>query len=111
MIAYKVAVISADDTEGTENAMEGADRLKEIIGDGLKAEMPQLCVMPLPGNDNESREKLSHVDGAIILVSMGEHNGAMTEHLISLLNKLKCKIYGIVIADADMKFLSRYLGL
>ena len=107
----RIALISSDDVQGTENAMESAERLKEIIGDGLRDEMPQLCVMPLPGNDNESREKLSHVDGAIILVNMGEHNGSMTEHLISLLNKLKCKVYGVIIADADMKFLSRYLGL
>ena len=73
--------------------------------------MPVFCEMPLPGNDNDSREKLSHVDGAIIVISMGKHNGAMTEHMLSLLNKLKCKVYGIVIVDADIKFLNRYLGL
>ena len=111
MAGDKVALISADDVTDTEYAMDASDRLREVIGEGLKGEMPQLCVMPVPGNDNESREKLSHVDGAIVLVSMGEHNGAMTEHLISLLKKLKCKVYGIVITDADMKFLSRYLGI
>ena len=111
MAGDKVALSSADDVTDTEYAMDASDRLREVIGEGLKGEMPQFCVMPVPGNDNESREKLSHVDGAIVLVSMGEHNGAMTEHLISLLKKLKCKVYGIVITDADMKFLSRYLGI
>ena len=107
----KLALISADDREGAENAVKASDRLKEVIGEGLLNDMPVFCEMPLPGNDNDSREKLSHVDGAIIVMSMGKHNGAMTEHMISLLNKLKCKVYGIVIVDADMKFLNRYLGL
>ncbi|WP_026498312.1 hypothetical protein [Butyrivibrio sp. WCD2001] len=107
----KIALISADDKDGIDNAKRAAERLTEVIGNGLAGEMPSVNAMPLPGNDNESREKLSGVDGVIIPVKMGEHNGAMTEHLISLLNKLGCKIYGIVIVDADMKFLSRYLGL
>ena len=107
----KIALISADDREGEETARRSADRLKEVLGDGLMGADPVFSQMPLPGNDNESGEKLSQVDGAVILVSMGKHNGAMTEHLISLLNKLKCRIYGIVIVDADMKFLKKYLGL
>ena len=107
----KIALISADDREGMEIAKRSSDRLKEVLGDGLMGADPVFSQMPLPGNDNESGEKLSQVDGAVILVSMGKHNGAMTEHLISLLNKLKCRIYGIVIVDADMKFLKKYLGL
>lgn len=106
-----IAVISADDKKGSKNADEAVLRLTEVIGKGLPEGMPSLKAMALPGNDNESLEKLSHVDGAIIAIRMGDHNGAMTGHLISLLKKLDCRVLGIVITDADINLLERYLGL
>ncbi|WP_029323226.1 YveK family protein [Butyrivibrio sp. AE3004] len=107
----KAAIICVDDKNGKIKAESAQSRIGEVLGDGLKSEVPEFITMTLPGNDNESFEKLSHVDGVIIAVSMGKHNGAMTEHLISLLKKIDCRICGIVITDADMKFLKRYLGL
>lgn len=106
-----IAVISADDKKGSKNADGAVLRLTEVIGKGLPEGMPSLKAMALPGNDNESLEKLSHVDGAIIAIRMGDHNGAMTGHLISLLKKLDCRVLGIVITDADINLLERYLGL
>ncbi len=109
--ASKVCVISSDDKTGEDKAKNAISRMEEVIGDTLMKDMPALIPMPLPGNDNESLQKLSQVDGAIIAIGMGRQNGAMTEHLISLLKKLDCRIYGIVMTDADMKLLNRYLGL
>ncbi|WP_408070017.1 hypothetical protein [Butyrivibrio sp. JL13D10] len=106
-----LVLISADDKTGSEKAEIIAKRLKEVVGNGLPDGMPTIQPMSLPGNDNDSAQQLSNVDGAIIAISMGTHNGAMTEHLISLLKKLGCKVCGIVVTDADMKLLNRYLGL
>ncbi|WP_026491617.1 hypothetical protein [Butyrivibrio sp. XPD2002] len=106
-----VALISADDRKGSEKAEETVSRLKSVIGNGIPEGMAEVVPMTLPGNSNDSAAKLSSVDGAVIAVSMGTHNGAMTEHLISLLRKLGCNVCGIVITDADIKLLNRYLGL
>jgi hypothetical protein len=106
-----IVIISADDKNGAETAEAVVKRLKNVIGNGLPEGCPVFKPMSLPGNDNDSASQLSSMDGAIIAVQMGKHNGAMTEHLISLLKKLGCKVCGMVVTDADMKLLNRYLGL
>ncbi len=106
-----VAVFSADDTEGIKNAKEGAERIQTVLGNSFNFEITKLIPMELPGNDEKCSEQLATIQGAIILMDMGKKNGAMTEHLISMLHKMECPIVGIVITNTDSKFIKRYLGL
>ena len=106
-----VAVISVDDKEGKEKAVKGADRIKAVIGSAFDFEKTKLLPMALPGNDDKISTELQIAQGAIILMDMGKENGAMCEHLISMLHKLECPIIGIVITNADAKYIKRYLGL
>lgn len=106
-----IAVFSVDDKEGAEAAAEGADRIKEVLGSTFDFDKTKLYPMELPLVNHEVAGRLKDKHGAIILVKMGKRNGAMTEHLKSMLQKLGCNAVGIVMTDCDMKFLRRYLGL
>ena len=107
----KVAVFSADDKAGALLAEEGIERLKEVLGSSFNFEITQFESMPLPMNDDKTSDKLSDIEASVILVKMAKKNGAVTEHLISMLNKLSVPIKGIIITDADERFMRRYLGL
>ncbi len=109
--ASKVAVLSVDDRNDDTMAAAAAERMKEIVGSNFGKLGIELIPMASPSIDAESVKKLDPVDGAVIMVSMGKRNGAMTQHLISLLRKLNCPVMGIVLTDADKNFLINYLGL
>lgn len=106
-----IAVFSVDDKEGAGAAENGAARMKEVLGSAFDFEKTKLYPMALPAVDPEVAGKLKDKQGAIILVKMGKRNGAMTEHLKSMLQKLGCNVVGIVMTDCDIYFLRRYLGL
>ena len=107
----KIAVMSVDDIKGAEHAEAGTEQLKNVLGNAFDFEITRLVPLELPGNDDKSLEKLEEMQGAIICMDMGKKNGAMTEHLISMLHKMECPIVGIIITDTDTKFIERYLGL
>ncbi|MCI2049856.1 MAG: hypothetical protein LKJ76_09100 [Lachnospiraceae bacterium] len=46
--------------------------------------------------------------GAVLELAFGKRNGTQTEHLLSELGKQGVTVKGIVITDADRKFLDRY---
>ncbi len=106
-----VAVLSVDDRNDDSRATAAADRMKEIAGSNFDKLGIELIPMATPSIDTESVKKLDQVDGAVIMVSMGKRNGAMTQHQISLLRKLNCQVLGIVLTGADKNFLINYLGL
>jgi capsular polysaccharide biosynthesis protein len=47
-------------------------------------------------------------NGAILEVVFGKKDGTKTDHLLSQLKKQDCRVYGIIIRDADETFLERY---
>ena len=108
---HSVAIFCADDKTGKAFAEQGTDRLGEVVGSAMQKSDIQFIPLPHPGNDRSMAAELSKVQGAVIMVRMGKRNGAMTEHLISMLRKMECPVLGLIIIDADQKFLSRYLGL
>ncbi len=109
--ASRVAVLSVDDRNDDTMAAAATERMKEIVGNNFGKLGIELIPMASPSIDAESVKKLDPVDGAVIMVSMGKRNGAMTQHMISLLRKLNCPVMGIVLTDADKNFLINYLGL
>ena len=107
----KVAVFSVDDKETDQAAKEGVERLSEILGSMAEKKNIEFVPLTIPGSDQKTSETLEAIDGAILMVAHGKRNGAMTEHMISILKKLGCPVDGIVITNADDRFLKRYLGL
>ncbi len=107
----KVAVFSVDDKNGPETAKAAAERLSEILGSMEEKKNIEFIPLTVPGNDPESAEKVKTMDGAILMIAHRKRNGAMTEHLISMLKKLGCPVDGIVLTNVDDRFLKRYLGL
>ncbi len=107
----KVAVFSVDDKTGDATAKEAAERLSEILGSMAEKKNVELVPLTIPASDSKTAEVLESVDGAILMMAHGKRNGAMTEHLISMLKKLNCPVDGIVITNADSGFIKRYLGL
>ena len=107
----RAAVLCVDDRTGSECAKEGKKRLTQVLGSAFDEKKIELLPLALPGNDAECVDELGRVQGALLLIKMGKRNSAMTEHLLSHLKKLGCPVLGLVITDADRRFLERYLGL
>ncbi len=107
----ELAVLCVDDRDGKGCADAGCDRIKEVLGNSYGDLGIKLVPMPLPGHDTLASRELQNVSGAVILIKMGKRNSAMTDHLLSQLKKMDCNVFGIIIADADEKYLKRYLGL
>ncbi len=107
----RAAVICVDDKTGYDGAVNGTDRLKEVLGSAYDESNMELLPLPLPGNDMKVKDELKKVRGVIVLIKMGKRNSAMTEHLLSQLKKLECPVLGIIITEADRRFLKQYLGL
>ncbi len=105
------AVFSVDDKTGQKFAEDGTERLKDILGSELKKSGITLKPCAMPGNDPAVAEKIKNVEGAFIMASHCKRSGAMIQHMISMLNKLGCQTAGIVITDADKRFLKLYMGL
>ncbi len=56
----------------------------------------------------ESFEEIRNCGGAILLIPYGKTNGKITTKLIDMLKKQDCNIAGVILTDADDRFLKNY---
>lgn len=59
----------------------------------------------------EDLEKLRQSDGAILMIPWGRKNGNVIEKTLSFLGKQDCKVAGVIVYDADDKFLKKYYSI
>ncbi len=50
-------------------------------------------------------------NGAILMIPWGNKNGRVIEKILSFLEKQDCKISGVIVYDADDKFLKKYYSI
>lgn len=62
----------------------------------------------LQGSDLET---LRQSNGAILMVPWGKKNGRVIEKTLAFLEKQDCKVAGVIVYDADDKFLKKYYGI
>lgn len=103
-----IAVISASDVEGAQDATKSVDDFKNIVKSTFNFERTKIEAMPVPGTSLESYREISDCEGVVILVPAGERRGAFVEHTISQLQKHDCPVLGIIVTKADMSFLNWY---
>jgi capsular polysaccharide biosynthesis protein len=106
----EAAVFCVDDRGGAELAVKNTDKLKAVLGSTVSERM-KFVPLPLPGDNKDAEGSLKTVNGALIMITAGKRNGAMTAHLISQLKKMGCPVLGMILIDADKRFMERYLGL
>lgn len=58
----------------------------------------------------EECRRIRELGGAIILLPFGEDVGKKTRRVLSLLKNQDCKVFGMVVSQADEEFLNRYYG-
>lgn len=59
----------------------------------------------------EDLEKLRQSDGAILMIPWGRKKGNVIEKTLSFLGKQDCKVAGVIVYDADDKFLKKYYSI
>lgn len=59
---------------------------------------------------HEECKLIRELGGVVILLPFGEDTGRKLSRILSLLKNQDCRIYGMVIAQADEEFLNRYYG-
>ena len=64
--------------------------------------------LTLQGNDLET---LRQSNGAILMIPWGNKNGNVIEKTLLFLEKQDCKVAGVIVYDADDKFLKKYYGI
>lgn len=106
-----IYVIATDSVEDDVHSTADCNVLKEVLGDSLGADMPNLMPLTAPGKVLDNYRKLSTSDGVILAIPYGLSNGSMNEHVISQLKKHDCPIVGLLLVRADEKFMNRYYRL
>lgn len=106
-----VALLSIKDSEGKGNSQKITLALKDIVKGSLDLNKTGIEAMPLPGATLDSFRQISECDGVILAIAAADKGGAYTEHVISQLHKHDCPVIGIIMTDADMKFIKWYYSL
>lgn len=101
--------------------MRGAERMPEAVQDadgrvkpGRQNDsaggnrLPQLRVAGSVEEGEEVYRKIRETDGVVLTVRFGGGNGKRLERALGNLGKQDCKILGIVLLNADEKFLRQY---
>lgn len=96
-----VSIVSADDTD---DAKAAGKIMKQLV----KEEKPTLCVCGMPEEDAAVYSQMRKSQGVILAVKYGCRNGKRVERMLSNLEKQDCKVFGMVIVNADASFLKMY---
>ena len=84
----------------------------QIMGDDGKDHSGEWEVIAFNENILSEEEciKIREIGGVVVLLPFGMDVGRKTERILTFLNNQECKIYGMVIAQADEEFLNRYFA-
>ncbi len=101
----KISLMSVDCAGDAEKAKQTMER---ILSMGNTNNDCLNIPMAMPQKAPDVYEGIRRTDGVILVVRYGRGNGKLVEQAISNLQKQDCKILGILIVEADVKFLRKY---
>lgn len=101
----KVSLMSVECAGDADKAKQTMER---ILSMGNTSEDYILIPMPMPQRTPDVYESIRRTDGVVLVVRYGKRNGKLVELAISNLKKQDCKILGILIVEANVRFLRRY---
>lgn len=85
------------------------DTIEEIVTEKVKSIHKGISgSLTLEGSDLET---LRQSNGAILMIPWGSKNGRVIEKTLAFLEKQDCKVAGVIVYDADDKFLKKYYGI
>ena len=85
------------------------DSIEEIVTEKVKSIHKGISgTCTLQGSDLET---LRQSNGAILMIPWGSKNGRVIEKTLAFLEKQDCKVVGVIVYDADDKFLKKYYGI
>lgn len=105
-----IRIMSSLDRDAKKNYAESVcDRYKKILGNDFDFDKTEIKAAYLQGTSEKWADDLDTADGVIIAVNAGRKNiSSITENTISSLHKVDVPILGMLLVDADDKFLQRY---
>lgn len=101
----KISFMSVDYKEDAKNAKLTMEKILST------EKLPGNCeniLVELPEDSPEGYERARNTDGVLLIVRYGRRNGKLIERTVSNLKKQDCKLLGILIVEADVRFLKKY---
>ncbi len=100
-----IGVVAGADVEETDAAKRACTYLQKHMG----TEIPVVfCALPTPGSDGDIIGRLQETDAVLLLVPFGVNYSTRVEHCIDALEQAKASVAGILLQDAEEKFLAAY---
>ena len=100
-----VSLLSVDCMGDTQKT---AQTIEKVLSTGRKSNDIHNILMAMPEEDPYVYEEIRKTDGVILIVRYGRGNGKRLRKAVSNLKKQDCHILGVLITEADEKFLKKY---
>lgn len=101
----KVSLMSADNSEDAKNAVL---TIEKILSTKKLEESCEIIPAGLVEDSSEMYEAIRNTDGVLLTVRYGRGNGKLVERALNNLEKQDCRVIGILIVEADVRFLKKY---
>jgi capsular polysaccharide biosynthesis protein len=101
----KVTLMSADNGEDARNA---AFTMEKLFSTNKLEESCEIIPVELAEESPKVYEKIRNTDGVLLTVRYGRGNGKSVERALNNLEKQDCRVIGILIVEADVRFLKKY---
>ena len=109
--ATELLFISADSIRDEKHSEEDLQSFKKALGSKCPEAVNTMRAISIPGKVLDNYRKIATCDGVILAVPYGKRCGSMVEHTIAQLKKHGCRIVGVVLTRADLKFMKTYYRL
>ena len=109
--ATELLFISADSIRDEKHSEEDLQSFKKALGSKCPEAVNTMRAISIPGKVLDNYRKIATCDGVILAVPYGKKCGTMVEHTIAQLKKHGCRIVGVVLTRADLKFMKTYYRL
>ena len=109
--ATELLFISADSIRDEKHSEEDLQSFKKALGSKCPDAVNTMRAISIPGKVLDNYRKIATCDGVILAVPYGKRCGSMVEHTIAQLKKHGCRIVGVVLTRADLKFMKTYYRL
>lgn len=100
-----VSLLGVDSAGDAEKAVQTMEKIQST---GRMSEGIVNLPMSMPQDDASVYEEIRRTDGVIPVVRYGQGNGRRLERDIAGLKKQDCRILGVLIVEADGRFLKKY---
>ncbi len=101
----KISLMSADNGEDAKNA---AFTMEKLFSTNELEESCGIIPVELAEESPKVYEAVRNTDGVLLTVRYGRGNGKLVERALNNLEKQDCTVIGILIVEADVRFLKKY---